>query len=422
MNDTGGEGKTYFGNLKTFYILLYSSAAVFLIALALIFSDVPGVGILFIAVASIVMIISFVLFYIFLYRVWKFTIAKAYEAGIVPSIQSAGQAVGYLFIPLFGIYWIFRAIGKLPVEINRVADRYNVQMNVPKNLGYSIATFAIIGFIPFVGYVTGAINFLILLPIFIKNSVEVCELIDASEVTPDTTIEVIKTEKIEWELIKEFSDLFDKEKYGINYFIGISLFISLSITRTLRIFLIESFQGFSSATFDYLIFGIAYDFAITILFILVIHSFKKSWILPFIWGVVIVIMSLIRTQAIVNAQNPLSNDLINIPMLHIERLLGDFLLGFAFMLGLVFAVNVWGAKIWSFLICIPASYLIYKAMYTSIAFLPSPATFDFGYFFLEYDLINSFGGIITGLLIYGALFLHFDNLQINKQKIEPLTE
>ena len=66
MGELTEEGKTHFGNLKTFYVLLYSSAAIFFIALALILTDSPEVGLLILAIASIVMIICFVIFYIIL--------------------------------------------------------------------------------------------------------------------------------------------------------------------------------------------------------------------------------------------------------------------------------------------------------------------------------------------------------------------
>jgi len=76
MNAESSVGKTHFGNLTTFYSLLYTSAAVFFIGLTLIFTDSPEIGLIFIFFASILMIISFVLFCIIFYRVWKFIIAK----------------------------------------------------------------------------------------------------------------------------------------------------------------------------------------------------------------------------------------------------------------------------------------------------------------------------------------------------------
>jgi hypothetical protein len=419
MGELNEEGKTHFGNLTTFYSLLYTGAGVFFIGLILIFTDTPEFGLIFILVASILIIITFVIFYIILYRIWKFVIEKEHKLGMTPSIPTAGQAVGFLFIPLFNIYWIFRALGKLPVEINLVAKRYDVQKTVQDNLGYIIGILALIGFIPIVGYVTGAINFLILLPLFLKNCVEVCELIETSEVAPDVITEVIRTEKIEWESIKEFSSLFDKENFGVNFFVGIALFISLIIIRVLRMSLIGSYDGFSIPELDYLLNGVAFDLVISILFIFTCQLVTKNWAQPFVWGTVVVALYLFRSIIIMNAQTLPGEEIIQIPSLQIERILKDFIWGFAFMFGLVFAVNVWGPKVWSLIIGLASSYIVYKALFIALEYGPSPVDLDFKYLFSGADLINFFGRIITALLIYGALFLHFDNLQTTKQFREP---
>ncbi len=39
---------------------------------------------------------------------------------------TVGKAIGYLFIPLFNIYWIFRAWASFPTEFNRYIDRYGL--------------------------------------------------------------------------------------------------------------------------------------------------------------------------------------------------------------------------------------------------------------------------------------------------------
>jgi hypothetical protein len=422
MGELTEEGKTHFGNLKTFYVLLYSSAAIFFIALALILTDSPEVGLLILAIALILMIICFVLFYIILYRLWKFIIAKANELGITPSIPTGGQAVGYLFIPFFNFYWLFKGIGKLPLEINAIAKRYDIQKLVPDNLGYIIATLSIVGLIPFVGYVTSAINFLILLPLFLKNCVEVCELIDDSGITPDNTSEVIAAEKINWESIKEFSSLINKDQYGVNYLLGISLFLSLVITRVLRILIISGYDDYYSSTFDYYAIGFASDLLISILFVGACHIVTKSWAKPFVWGAVIVVLFYFKTILIVNAQILPEEDFIKIPSLHIERIFKDFVWGFAFMFGFVFAVNVWGAKIWSLIIGFAFSFIVYKAMFIGLEFGTVLSEMNSRYLFSGMDLINLVGRIITALLIYSALYLHFDNSQISKQLLEETAD
>jgi len=423
MNAENSEGrKSHFGNLTTFYSLLYTSAAIFFIGLALIFTDSPEIGLVFIFVSSILIIITFVLFYIILYRVWKFVIAKEHELGITPSIPSAGQAVGYLFIPLFNIYWLFKGIGKLPVDINLVAKKYDTQKVVQDNLGYIIAILALIGFIPIVGYITGAINFLILLPIFIARCIEVCELIISSDVTPDKTTEIITVEKIGWQSIKEFALLFDKEIYGVNYFIGIALFISLIIIRFMQLAFMGGFDDYLMPDLDYFLIGVAVDLVVSALFAITCHLIRKNWMQPFIWGAVIVAVFYFKSIIIMNAQFLPGDTIIKIQSLNIVEILGDFIWGFAFMLGFVFAVNVWGAKIWSLITGFILSYIVYKAMSIALGYGPFLTEINFDYVFSGLDFINLFGRVITALLFFGALFIHFDNLQSKKALQKTVVE
>lgn len=199
MIDTN-EGRTDFGNLTTFYSFIYTSAAILLIGLLLIFSDQPEAGLIFLAIGFLLLIVAMIFFYMILYQVWNFTIAKENDFGITPSIQTAGKAVGYLFIPIFNFYWLFKGIGKLPNDINSVAKRLELNKFVPDNLGYGIALLSLIGLIPYVGYVTAVINLLVLLPLFIKSCVEVCKLIDTSEKIPEKKSDVLGIEKIPGEL------------------------------------------------------------------------------------------------------------------------------------------------------------------------------------------------------------------------------
>jgi hypothetical protein len=72
--------------------------------------------------------LSFLLFVItggiylpfWLYRTVK-DLKENYD-DIIP--YTAGQAVGYLFIPIFNIYWLFKIIITLPLKIKQIEDNY----------------------------------------------------------------------------------------------------------------------------------------------------------------------------------------------------------------------------------------------------------------------------------------------------------
>ena len=70
-----------------------------------------------------------------LYKVWA-----AIQDGITTT--TPGKAVGFLFIPFFNIYWLFRAWGGYPNEYNAFVDRY--RLGVPKLSGALFTMFPVL--------------------------------------------------------------------------------------------------------------------------------------------------------------------------------------------------------------------------------------------------------------------------------------
>jgi hypothetical protein len=61
--------------------------------------------------------VEIVLTFILLYQFWKVIQDER-------TFTTPGKAVGFLFIPFFSYYWIFRAVGSLSLEQNRFIDRH----------------------------------------------------------------------------------------------------------------------------------------------------------------------------------------------------------------------------------------------------------------------------------------------------------
>jgi hypothetical protein len=68
-------------------------------------------------VGYIPVLASVVLEYVLIYKLWKVV-----QDGFAST--SAGKAVGFLFIPLFNYYWLFRAFWGLSKDYNRFIDRH----------------------------------------------------------------------------------------------------------------------------------------------------------------------------------------------------------------------------------------------------------------------------------------------------------
>ncbi len=113
-----------------------------------------GGGIILIGIGCI--IAAAIVPYVYLYRAWK-----CLQPG--GAKISAGLAVGLLFIPLFNIFWLFKAIGGLPKQWNNITASYQNTRHSPK-LTMTVAMLLI--FIPFIGIImwlaqiTKALNFM----------------------------------------------------------------------------------------------------------------------------------------------------------------------------------------------------------------------------------------------------------------------
>ncbi len=110
-----------------------------------------GISILFLVPAAI-------LFFVWLHRAWS-AVPPEYRS------TSPGRAVGYLFIPLFNLYWIFRAIPGLSASTRRAQLALDPGAPGSAACGMGIAA-AIVSIIPYVNILSW---FLILAWVILAN-------------------------------------------------------------------------------------------------------------------------------------------------------------------------------------------------------------------------------------------------------------
>ncbi len=93
---------------------------------------------------------------------------------------TVGKAIGFLFIPFFNIYWIFRAWGSFPAQYNAYVDRY--QLPAPHLSGGIYTAYPILillSALPFVGIVIAIIGTFVFLAI-ISKTCDAVNLLDAT--------------------------------------------------------------------------------------------------------------------------------------------------------------------------------------------------------------------------------------------------
>ena len=158
------------------YILPLSLGTILLVIGMMMQSDYStrDIGVILMLPAGFAMLFAFIYFLVVLHRLWKFTIEQSNQHGLVPSIATPGKAVGFLFIPLYGYYWVFIAYGKLARDVNALARQKGVAPSASEGLGITIAILTVLGIIPFVGYLASFIAGFILLPIYFSGLFKLC--------------------------------------------------------------------------------------------------------------------------------------------------------------------------------------------------------------------------------------------------------
>jgi hypothetical protein len=98
------------------------------------------------------------------------------------------KALGFLFIPFFNFYWIFQAVWGFAVDFNKYAARNNINADsrLPEGLFLAYCILYVISIIPYVGFVTGIVNFIIAVILISK----VCDAVNALP-HPDTKMKQV---------------------------------------------------------------------------------------------------------------------------------------------------------------------------------------------------------------------------------------
>jgi len=151
-------------------------AAVALLVLSGIFTDdfvnlsyvatwVLATGILLILLGFAAILFGSSIWYLLLYRAWA--VIQDGNASTTPE-----KAVGFLFIPFYNFYWIFKAWYGFAEDYNRYIDRY--ALNAPKlgeGLFLAFCILFICAMVPFLNYLAG-LPFLVIFIITANKTID----------------------------------------------------------------------------------------------------------------------------------------------------------------------------------------------------------------------------------------------------------
>lgn len=115
-----------------------------------VYGNFEIIAVFLFVIGSLALITAFIMQLVLLYRNWKI-IANAEGLSADP-----GQAVGFLFIPAFNLYWQFIAHWKLSVGQEMFLKQAGITSNKTPNKGVAMA-FCVCGCIPYVSVLSSLI-------------------------------------------------------------------------------------------------------------------------------------------------------------------------------------------------------------------------------------------------------------------------
>jgi hypothetical protein len=407
------------GRLWVYLCLLYSGHLLAVIGLAFLLDGADQIIVFVVTTIGLnLLVAAMVYLMILLYRVWRHVICESSASGLQPSIASPGKAVGFLFIPLFNLYWVFVAIGRLPEDLNTLAAARQVSGTVNPLLGYATAVLLVVSaipVIPFVSLIAPLVVSLVLMPIFVIRVVKLCEQIETQQIADRELRSVSDTSRM-LASIKNWPDLFQAGgaiiavglAFPVEYLISFLVFEIWDLLWLLSRGVIDSvlpagIHVLAKALFFAIVGGA---------FVIVNLRIRKVWLLPLVWGLTYIVLGILSNVTL----GPLSELLLELDragdalMPSIGRLARRGLWGIFFMTSLVLATRLWGLRIWSLAAGLVAAELLWWAVWQGPGFVGAQLEYGIDMYYLAYDMLDvakdAADEAILGFALYFGFLLH----------------
>ncbi|MCG8701850.1 MAG: hypothetical protein MI922_27600 [Bacteroidales bacterium] len=333
-------------HLKSYISLIYSGLAITIFAFLL----KQNVRIPLVIIGSIIIMSGNIISLVLHYRIWDKVIDELDKHNISSPVGTAGKAVGYLFIPFFNFYWLFISYRQLGRQINILANQRKSTTIANESHGLLYSIFLVCSVIPLLGIATSIIATFVILPFLYSNFIKVLKTtLDVNVNNATTQDSSFKKEPINFIDVRDFSQLFNKKRYGFNYQVVVLYFIANLIAGFI-FSLVRVGIGFNNIN---MLSGVSRSFTSNIgstLFILALvllcYVIKNKWILAGLAGLVKPIISVLTWLIIYIRFN--QNSFIEISdYLQVYSIVSGFIFGFILVILLLKSIELWGVRFWS---------------------------------------------------------------------------
>ncbi len=292
-------------------------------------------------VSFAVLILSVVLFVIFLYRIWKFAITLSRQAQLVPGLTSPGKAVGFLFIPVFNIFWMFYSFIKLVGTLNRLAEAHHIDTRMSRLWPVSVGMATCLGYVPGIGMIAGSLLGCIVQPVFVYKLVALSRRIEFQNNGWEPPFQ----EK-DLKAASDYRSLFNRKEYGVNYYFAVAFALAYIISHLL----LPSWHSVTfgmrglNLNFGYLAIWGGAGCLLGACLMLLSHSVRNLWLLVFSAGIAGAVVD--GTAKILPAVMD-GYPFVFWSMPTMNLYFHGFLSAAGFVLAVILAMRWWGVRWWS---------------------------------------------------------------------------
>ena len=216
--------------------------------------------------------------------------------------------------------------------------------------------------------------------------------------------------------VTAWPQLFDPGRLGLNVLVGLTYLVAQEITQftwMVPSLILGQGPSFNPGAYYLIAFVLAVVEAIT--FVAVVHLLRDDRLQPVVWGVVAVVLG-IAFRAAFNLLAlegwPMQ------PAFAPVRLVSSFIYGVLLILGLVLAVRLWGARLWSLAAGAAGGLVLHALIFQVMWTATHPdRSFDFGH-----PVNAALEGLVVGALIWLGVVWHLRtrDLRLVDSAIVPL--
>jgi hypothetical protein len=383
-------------NYSGYLIALYSGFVLLIPAVLLLRTEF-SIGIFILS--GLISLISSIISLVILYNIWDFIIEEYRVQRLKPPVKTPGEAIGFLFIPLFNFYWMFIAIGKMPACLNELGRTRGSKLLLSENLGVWISILTLFSIIPFAGIIGALINAYILLPILLSKSIQALTLIPPYAESIRKGKVSIK-EKIDAGSVRDFRLLFKTEQQGFNLKLGIAYLLAIFLYKT---FLNTVFNDFNiSVFFNAYFFGDILLEGIFIYLIIILAGVLNDALLALFTGIINFVKVIGGYGLIYLLYRSKELDIFS-QILKISTTVVYLVYGLLLIISLKIVIRLWGIKFWGILIATISTSLISNLVWIGLNFIFKEQQYDFNF---ELLYLPFFYGSFLALAFYIGFIWH----------------